>query len=294
MPNTISSLNGVQIAERVGITEGGIRKYAKEFDVPSWKTPTGQRHYSIEMIPVFQQIRSMREQGVSSDNIKLNVSDALNAERDRIRGRPEGYGIDSKTLVYEVVEQMQGEIQDSGQALLNQVLVRLTDEYGRLREDLGASNALLQVTRMQLEEAQQKVQLLPAQAESLLQEQNKVRQAEDEARWLQNQQASLASELESAQSQIQELNQAQQGTQKELAQAELARQAAELERKHTEQLVADLRQQLDQAQANERAQAEELSQAKIRIGTLERELETEREALATERRKTWLDKLTKK
>lgn len=294
MLNTITSLNGVQVAERVGITEGGIRKYAKEFDVPSWKTPGGQRHYSVEMIPVFQQIRSLREQGLSSESIKLNVSAALSAERDRIRGRPEGSGIDSKALVYEVVEQMQGEIQDSGQALLNQVLVRLTDEYGRLREDLGASNALLQVTRMQLEEAQQKVQLLPAQAESLLHEQNRVRQAEEEARRQQAQQASLASELESAQNQIQELNQARQALQTELAQTQLARQEAELERKHAEQQSADLRLKLTETQANQNAQAEELSQAKARIGTLERELETQHEALASERRKTWLDKLTKK
>lgn len=271
MLETLEALRAPQIYSRseivreLGVAEGTIRKYEDRFGVPSWKQE-GKCYYSAESLKIFRQIQALYAEGLDKESIAATIGPALEAERERIATRPQEAGIDLDGLRNELVRVLKHDIQDHEKSVVDRILAGITQEYGSTREQLGEYKAQVQYLASRLAEVEQQTKLLPAQAESLRDAQERTRWAEEEARRAQHQQSTLTESLEAAQNRIRELERTEQALQLQLAQAELAM-------KHAEEQASDLHVQL--------------VEAKGRIGLLEQEIETER-------RKTWLDKLTKK
>jgi len=260
------TINIVQMADKVGIKEATVRKYASEFSIPSFKRPSGERHFSAALVPVFRQIKALREGGMGAEEIRSNIAETLAQEAEKLAVLPEAQGVDVELIVDRVAERMRGEIQKHDQALLRSLIEERDREAGALREELGRAKALIEIAQAQLGEAQQQARLLPEKAQSLEAAERKAWQAEQIAeRAHEREQAAgaealkLAGELEQARDQI---------------------RALEAEAKVSAGQITDL-------QAQAAAQAGQIRE-------LQQLLQAEREALARERGRSWWAKLTQK
>ncbi|PKL76225.1 MAG: hypothetical protein CVV27_11350 [Candidatus Melainabacteria bacterium HGW-Melainabacteria-1] len=255
--------NVSQVAKALGKGEASIRRWIQQFNIPTIEEG-GQNLLSQEMVQVLLQIKELRDQKLRSEDIELNVSEAIHLERQRLNvgeaSRDESSGM-ARRMLEDLTSAMAEHHEILAQSVSGAVheAARMADRYAESQRELGRMEAMMQALQYQLQEAQQQARLLPEKAQAL-------QDRELEARLLAQK---LASEIEqrAAREQAQESLEAQ-----------LQRQQVEIEALRAEK--TSLAQSLSESQV-------QLEQTQLANTELEALLESERA-------RTWWTKLTGK
>lgn len=247
--------NVSQVAKHLGRGEASVRRWIQQFGIPTIEEG-GQNLLSYEMVQVLQQIKELRDQKLRSEDIELNVTEAIREEKNRLGADSSPRGESSKET-RRMVEELSQALAEHHEILAQSVTgavqeaTRMADRYADSQRELGRMEAMMQALQFQLQEAQQQARLLPEKAQAL------------QARELESKLLVQKLELEAQQRSASE--QAQKGLE-----ARLESQQQELE--SLRQAKAELEEKLKDAQEQLKAKEAELEQ---------------------ERNKTWWNKLTK-
>lgn len=271
--NLEETYNNSSLARILGVSEGTVRQWAKKYAIPSRRLGN-ERVFSRAMRDVFCQIQDFQRAKSSPETIAQNIAEQLQLEMERIRAEnPDAAtNSDSVSFGYEFVlnrvkEQLQGEITEHNLVIAealqqNQAamvdLKDLADKYGQALLELGRYQSENRFLLQSLEAEKQKALLLPAPED--------LRQAQIEKEHL-----AKALEAEKAQRKA----------------AEAAAKKIEHDSVRLEESLARIQEEARKAEAR----AAELQAEKEKL--LERQGEIS-QALETEQKKTWFQKLFKK
>lgn len=252
-------LSNKQISKIIGVDESTIRKWCKDrFDLPYNKID-GQVRHSPKMIPVFQQIKSMIAGEFSTEDILLNISDAVSEVRtEHAENTPQGVDLDA--VVSAVIDRIGPSLASDRDLMANAVVENMTSKYGQLSKALGKAEAVIELQQRQLTEQDHQIKLLPEKA------------------------ASQASDLQAKLDQAQAEN------------LELKERSLKLELAN-EGLKKDLdrcKKNSENARVAEAERNGQLSEAHAKIAHLESDLSVLENELSAERSKTIWQKMTKK
>lgn len=262
--------NVSQVAKALGKGEASIRRWIQQFGIPTIEEG-GQNLLNPEMVQVLRQIKELRDQKLRSEDIELNVSDAIQNERERLN-IDEPLRDESSGIARRMVDDLSQALAEHHEILAHSVnhavqeASRMADRYADSQRELGRMEAMMQAMQYQLQEAQQQARLLPEKAQAL-------QDRELEARLLQQKLEMEQQQLEASEEARDQLEEALERKDKEIARVQAEKQTLE-------QTVKELN-----------AQIQEL---KAQVSQQQEELEARDNLLESERSKSWWDKLTKK
>lgn len=240
----------------VGKDEATIRRWVKQFNIP-YQEAGGKKTLSAEMMQALSQIKALRNEGMSTEDIRLNIGQTLKRETKSLPAAKlqtaEAADL-ARLMGAEISEQLQEHSQAMAEAVKSAV-----DQVAKMGQELGATRTRLEFTLQALSEAQQQARQLPEKAQSLLEAEQRAQQLEQQ--------------IIQTKARSQELDLSRQDLQQKFQKAEI--QITNLEEKNQ-----DLKAQT-QAQASQ-------------IRELQQLLEQERQQLAVEQGKSWWAKLNKR
>ena len=261
--STTNRLNVSQVAKALGKGEASIRRWIQQFGIPTIEEG-GQNLLSPEMFLVIKQIKELREQKLRSEDIELNVVDAIRDERERLNV-DEPVRDDSSATARRMVEDLTNALAEHHEMLAQSVTgavqeaSRMADRYAESQRELGRMEAMMQAMQYQLQEAQTQARLLPEKAQAL-------QARELEARLLAQKRELEQQQLEASEEARDNLEEAVDRQAKEMARLLQEKQSLE-------QTVIELKAQVQRQQE---------------------EIEAKDALLMSERSKSWWDRLTKK
>ncbi len=262
--NTMTNRQNVsQVAKLLGKGEASIRRWIQQFGIPTVEEG-GQNLLTPEMVVVLQQIKELREQKFRSEDIELNVMDAILEERDRLNvdePRRDESSLSTRRMVDELTQAMAEHHEILAQSVTGAVqeATRMADRFAESQRELGRMEAMMQAMQYQLQDAQQQARLLPEKAQAL-------QDRELEARLLEQ-------KLEREQEQL---------------------EASELARDQLEANIAKQQTEIDSLKTDKASLEQTVAVLNAKLARLEQEAQLQAEALHAERSKSWWDKLTKK
>jgi len=262
--------NVSQVAKALGKGEASIRRWIQQFGIPTIEEG-GQNLLTPDMVQVLRQIKELREQKLRSEDIELNVTDAIQNEREKLN-IDEPLPDESSGIARRMVDDLSNALAEHSEILAHSVnnavqeASRMADRYAESQRELGRMEAMMQAMQYQLQEAQQQARLLPEKAQAL-------QDRELESRLLQH-------KLELEQQQLEASEEARDLLEENLEKKENVLSRLQAENQTLEQTVKDLKTQLEELTAQVKRQQEEI--------------EARDALLEAEKSKTWWNKLTKK
>ena len=168
---TTNRQNVSQVAKLLGKGEASIRRWIQQFGIPTIEEG-GQNLLTQDMVQVLQQIKELRDQKLRSEDIELNVMDAILEARDRLNvdepTRDES-SLSTRRMVDELTQAMAEHHEILAQSVTGAVqeATRMADRFAESQRELGRMEAMMQAMQYQLQEAQQQARLLPEKAQAL-------------------------------------------------------------------------------------------------------------------------------
>lgn len=262
--DTHAQLNIRDVARKLDMPdkESTVRGWYQQFGIPS-KLKNRQRLFNSDLLPVFQQIKSMKADGADKESIQANVNDAL--KNLGVKTKAYSSNNPAQNQAEEVAKILSEQMQDHNKTLLDTFNVVVESKFdqslnlAKLSEELGFYKGLNQSLNQQLLEAQAQAKLLPEKTQSLQEAEIRAKRAEEKARL-------INTELEHADSV------------REKVEKELETRSSELKNERVR--IAALEEELERM----RAQTKESEETAVE---LTHELEKEKS-------KSWWDKLTGK
>lgn len=269
--------NVSQVAKALGKGEASIRRWIQQFSIPTIEEG-GQNLLTPEMVQVLRQIKDLREQKLRSEDIELNVNEAIQNERERLN-IDEPLPDESSGIARRMVDDLSQALAEHHEILAHSVnnavqeASRMADRYAESQRELGRMEAMMQAMQYQLQEAQQQARLLPEKAQAL-------QDRELETRLLLQKLEHEQQKREHEQQQLEASEEARDQLEESLEKQDSAIKRLQAENQNLEQTVKDLKTRLEELQTQVRRQQEEI--------------EAKDALLESEKSKTWWNKLTKK
>lgn len=247
-PSSDPRLNVSQAAKTLGKGEASVRRWIQQFGIPT-STEGGQNLLSTEMMQVLSQIKELREQKMRSEDIELNVSAAIQKERERLNADesvPNGSPQNERRMIAELTEALAEHNEALAQSVNSAVqqASKMADRYAESQRELGRMEAMMQAMQYQLQEAEQKARLLPEKAQALQEREREAERLNEKLKQTHRELKSVEAEQSDLKHLLQNEQTARQKSEKEYLE-KIAALEAELEehKKQNQNLQAELEQE---------------------------------------------------
>lgn len=174
-------LNVSQTAKLLDKGEASIRRWIQQFGVPT-STEGGQNLLSSDMVQVLSQIKELRARKMRSEDIELNVAEAIRQERERLNVSEQSQRDEPSRSERRMISELTEALAEHNEALARSVgsavqqASKMADRYAESQRELGRMEAMMQAMQYQLQEAEQKALLLPEKALALQEQERQARQ----------------------------------------------------------------------------------------------------------------------
>lgn len=174
-------LNVSQAAKLLGKGEASVRRWIQQFGIPT-TTEGGQNLLSSDMLQVLTQIKELRARKMRSEDIELNVSDAIQEEQELLDHVTQQRSDGSSGIERRMISELTEALAEHNEALARSVgsavqqASKMADRYAESQRELGRMEAMMQAMQYQLQEAEQKARLLPEKAQALQEQERQARQ----------------------------------------------------------------------------------------------------------------------